>query len=256
MDKLEKALSSVMEKAGAVVENIASTVSRPPSTKPKKTGLVNEEGDDFGEIRWNQEQLQSLLGGIERRMMNAMLGDLQGKRVLQVSPNDEDYREVLLTHHQAAELIEVDVRKTTRSAKKTSAHPVIRASIEQIPFPDSSFDFILYPSALAWRADLPLLITEASRCLKDSGRFLFSTIHPFFEYLLTPKGGFHKSFEHIFSSLRKSHLFLEGFKEGVVDEALRLVTLPKKMTEDLKHYPGLPVVLAAKAIRVKRRKSD
>ncbi len=256
MDKLQKALSSVMEKAGAVVENIASTVSRPPSTKPKKTGFVNEEGDDFGEIRWNQAQLQSLLAAIERRMMNAMLGSLQEKRVLQVNSADEDYHEVLMTHHQAAELIELDVRKTTRAAKKTSMHTVVRASIEQIPFADSSFDFILYPSALAWRADLPLLIAEAARCLRDNGRLLFSTIHPFFEYLLSPKGGFHKSLEHVFAALRKNHLFLEDFKEGGLDEALRLVTLPKKMAEELKHYTGLPIVLAVKAIRLKKRKSS
>jgi hypothetical protein len=68
MSKLQDILSQTMAKAGAVVEKITSKMDKMGgrSTPPKKTGVTDEEGQDFGAIQWEEKHIQALLSGAER----------------------------------------------------------------------------------------------------------------------------------------------------------------------------------------------
>src|SRR5918996_1317016 len=170
---MQKMLTSLMTKVGAAVEKVASAVSKPKTAKPKKTGVTDAEGQDFGFIQWNERQLHSLLAGAERKEIVPLFPALNGKKCLHLSPGGENYLETL-----------------------------------------------------AWRSDLPALIPEASRCLKDSGRVLLTTIHPFFEYLMNPRIGFKKHIDTLFGTLKKHSFFTEELKEGSIDDVVKSVSLP------------------------------
>ena len=253
---MQKMLTSLMTKVGSAVEKIASVASKGKTTKPKKTGVTDAQGQDFGFIQWNERQLHSLLAGAERKEILPLFPALNGKRCLHLSPGGENYLETL-TKRGAQDVVELDVARATAGAAPpptSSPFPKARGSVEHLPFAEESFDFVVYPSALAWRSDLPNLIPEASRCLKDSGRVLLSTIHPFFEYLMNPRVGFKKHIDVLFGSLKKHSFFTEELKEGTIDDVMKSVSLPPKLGEELKRYPGLPLVLTVKALRLARRR--
>ncbi|HEX5035191.1 MAG TPA: methyltransferase domain-containing protein [bacterium] len=254
---MQKMLTSLMTKVGIVVEKVASTVSAKKPPKPKKTGVIDTEGQDFGFIQWNERQLHSLLAGAERKEIVPLFPALNGKKCLHLSPGGENYLETM-AKRGAQDIVELDVSRATATAPAATPaaapHPKARGSIEHLPFAEESFDFMIYPSALAWRSDLPALIPEASRCLKDSGRVLLTTIHPFFEYLMNPRLGFKKHIDTLFGTLKKHNFFTEELKEGTIDDIMKSVSLPPKLSEDLKRYPGLPLVLTVKALRLARRR--
>ncbi|MFO1463998.1 MAG: methyltransferase domain-containing protein [bacterium] len=254
---MQKFLSSLMNKAGKVVEKVASATSRKKAPKPKKTGVTDGEGQDFGFIQWNEKQLQGLLGGAERKELFPLLPALNGKKCLHLSPGSEVYLE-MLARRGAQDIVELDVSRASAGATAAPApspYPKARGAVEHLPFAGESFDFLVYPSALAWRSDLPALVPEAARCLRDNGRVVFSTIHPFFEYLMNPRAGFKKGIDPLFNTLKKNGFFLEELREGSLDEAMKTASLPPKLSEELKRYPGLPLILLVKGIRLAKRKA-
>jgi len=256
MGKLQNVLTSVMQKAGSAVEKVAALGKKSKSPKPKKTGLTDDSGQDFGQIQWNEKHIQSLLIAAERKQVLPLIPALGAKKALHLTPGSETYVE-FMAKRGATDVVELDVNKAVAGAtpRQGGKFPLVKGSIEHLPFRQDLFDFILYPSALAWRSDLPALVPETSRCLNDNGRIVLSMVHPFFEYLMNPRGGFQRSLETIFSTLKKNNFFLEEYKEGTLEEALRTVSLPPKMMQELQRYQGLPLILVIKGIRLRKRKA-
>lgn len=256
MGKLQDILSSTMQKAGKAVEKIAGLAGAGKTTKPKRTGVEDKEGHDFGYIQWSEKQIHSLLTVAERKEMLPLIPPLQAKRSLHLSPGRENYVDIM-AKRGAQNLVEMDVsRAPAESAGATPSNTLkVRGGVEHLPFAEDIFDFILYPSALAWRSDLPALIPETSRCVAENGRVLISTVHPFFEYLMNPKGGFKKNVETIFDTMKKNHFLIEELKEGTLEQAMRSVSLPPKMQQDLQRFAGLPLILVIKGIRLRKKKA-
>lgn len=256
MGKLQEILSNTMQKVGSVVEKVAASASRGKKTKPKKTGITDETGQDFAFVSWDERQLHTLLNAAERKELLPMIPNLGDKKSLHLTPGKESYVEIM-AKRGAQDLIEMDVSTSVASVAASTApapFPVVRGTADHLPFRTDSFEFIAYASALAWRSDLPAVLAEISRCLKENGRLVVSILHPFFEYLMNPRGGFRKNFETIFENLKENGFFLETVKEGKLDDALRYVSLTPKLLKELQRFQGLPVVLVIKAIRLRKKK--
>jgi len=254
MGKVQNILTSVMGTAGKGVEKVAGLFSKGKTTKPKRTGVEDTEGHDFGYIQWSEKQIQSLLTASERREILSLIPALQTKRSLHMTPGNERYFEYMMKRG-GANLTEIDVSRNPADQPTPSDHPKVVGSVDRLPFKEDAFDFILFPSALAWRSDLPVLIPETSRCLAENGRLLISTVHPFFEYLMNPKGGFKKKIEQLFENMKKNHFLIEEVKEGVLEDALRTVSFPPKMHQELQRFAGLPLILVIKGIRLRKKKA-
>jgi SAM-dependent methyltransferase len=253
MSKMQNILSSIMQRAGKAVEKTAS-LFQGTSAKPKRTGVEDTQGHDFGYIQWNEKQIHSLLTAAERKQLLPLIPPLETKRSLHLTPGKENYV-APMAKRGAQNLIEMDVsRNPTSGLGIIGSHLKVRGGVDRFPFPEDSFDFILYPSALAWRADLPALFPESARCIAENGRLLLSIVHPFFEYLMNPRGGFKKSVETIFENLKKNHFLIEELKEGTLEDAMRSVSLPPKMQKDLQRFAALPVILVIKGIRLRKKK--
>lgn len=256
MSKLQDILTQTMAKVGAVVEKVAAKVDK-KGHRPaaKKTGVIDEEGQDFGAIQWDEKHIQALLSGAERTKLFPLIPALSGKQSLHLTPAAVDYIS-LMEKRGAEDIVELDVQKTSDITERPEAkeHRLARGSIDKLPFKDKIFDFVLYPSALSWRADLPLLIPEMVRVLKDNGRFVISVVHPFFEYLMNPRGGFRKNIGDLFSEMKTQGFFVDELKEATLDETLRIVSLPPKLNKDLKRFQGMPILLLMRGILVRKKK--
>ena len=239
------------------MEKTASTLSKGRSVKagkPKKTGITDEEGQDFATIHWDERHIHALLSAAERTQLFTLIPSLQGKTTLHLTPSATDYL-FMMNKRGAENVVEVDVTKSSVATEvpQERDHPYLRGALDKLPLKNQLFDFILYPSALAWRADLPALIPEMVRVLKDNGRFLLSTVHPFFEYLMNPRGGFRKNIGNLFSQFKKNGFFVDELREATLEETLRVVSLPPKLIEELRRFQGMPIVLLMRGILLRKR---
>lgn len=256
MGKVQEILTKTMTQVGQVVEKVAGSVSKPrkPATKSKQTGITDDSGEDFATINWDERHISALLSGAERTQIFPLIPKLEDKRALHLTPSTTDYV-FMMNKRGAKDLIELDVTKASVSSKplEPKEHPFARGAVEKLPFQEKSFDFILYPSALAWRADLPALIPEMKRCLKDNGRFVLSAVHPFFEYLMNPRGGFKKNISTLFQDFKKNGFFVDELREATLDETLRIVSLPPQLNDELRKFSGMPIVLIMRGILLRKR---
>jgi SAM-dependent methyltransferase len=257
MSKLQDILSQTMAAVGAVVEKVASKVDTKGgrSATPKRTGVTDEEGQDFAAIQWEDKHIQALLAGAERTKLFPLIPALGDKLALHLTPAAVDYVS-LLEKRGGQDIVELDVQKSSALVDRPEAkeHRLARGSVDKLPFKDKTFDFVMYPSALAWRADLPLLIPEMVRVLKDNGRFVISVVHPFFEYLMNPRGGFRNNIGELFTEMKSQGFFVDELKEATLDETLRIVSLPPKLNKDLKRFQGMPILLLLRGILVRKKK--
>lgn len=257
MSKIQEILTQSMAKAGSLVEKVAAKIDkgRRPAAKPKMTGVTDEEGQDFAAIQWDEKHISALLSGAERTKIFPLIPSLAGKTALHLTPASANYL-ALMEKRGAQNVVELDVQKTSTamSAPEPKDHLYARGMVDKLPFKDKIFDFILYPSALAWRADLPFLFPEMVRVLKDNGRFVISMVHPFFEYLMNPRGGFRNNVGELFTDLKKNGFFVDELREATLDETLRVVSLPPKLNKDLKRFQGMPILLLMRGILVRKKK--
>ena len=123
----------------------------------------------------------------ERPATLSLLPEVSGKRVLDAGCGPGVYAEWLADH--GAEVVAFDVSpKMVRLAKQrlgTKAH-VLQADLDQpLDFlEDDSFDIVLSALALDYIEDWNKVFKEFYRVLRQGGHLVFSTGHPFTEFLL------------------------------------------------------------------------
>ncbi|MCB1214291.1 MAG: methyltransferase domain-containing protein [Deltaproteobacteria bacterium] len=264
---LQKPILKALHLAGKGVEKAAFIIKKAekkfPFTKIKKslgkktqnkpTGLEDKQGQDFARIDWEEEQLQRLLSQAEEEYILRLMPNLEGKCVLLLSTAPNDYAKNIQSKNPLS-FLEIDVRKNPPDNIHPSVpnHPIILASIQQLPLHPQSADLILFPSALAWRKDLNQVLHEATRILKKNGRLILSTVHPYFEYLLQPREGFLRSLSELHQEFQKYGFFVDQINEASVSAMLNQLKLPRSLKEKLKGFPGLPVVLLMRGILIKK----
>ncbi|MCP5468745.1 MAG: methyltransferase domain-containing protein [Deltaproteobacteria bacterium] len=259
MSKIEEMLVQLMGSAGNLVESAIDWANIKKPVKTKKTGIEDEEGQDFSELDWRERYIENLLSYSERQNLLNFIPDLKDKSCLHLTPGRSTYIQDLRQRRHANNCIELNVERTIKKVSKKnnetqSKHLNIKGSIESLPFKNNAFDFILYPSALAWRADFPDLVPELARCLKSQGQLVCSMVHPFFEYLMFPRGGFSKKLSQLYSTLLQYGFFVEKFNEATLNDAVRHVSLPKEFAKSLGRYGDLPVIIVLRCLLVRKRR--
>lgn len=84
----------------------------------------------------------------------------------------------------ASSVLGIDIsQKMLRQAEKINADAVIEyrlAPMEDLQFPDGSFDVVFSSLAFHYVKDFPSLVSRINRWLKEQGTFVFSVEHPVF----------------------------------------------------------------------------
>lgn len=240
-------MANILKSAEGLVQKTLAALS----TKEKVKEKSKAHDDSLSLIDLDEKESKKLLEVAERIQLASLLPDLAGKRVLYLTPLAPAYNKVL-ANKNAGKTILCDVART--ELKQHEGENWLRGTIDSLPFKDASFNFAFYPSALTWRSDLSSLIPELSRCLADGSRMVFSCVHPFFEYMSTPKLGYQRSIENIYRVMKKSGMFVEELKEGTLEEALKYVRFSPERLKELKSYRKLPLILAFRGLRIKKRR--
>ena len=116
---------------------------------------------------------------VEKPMMRSMLTDLNNKEVLLLGCGTGD-ESILLKEFNAEKITGIDLSKESIDiANKTyPKYKFIVGDMHQLPFRDSSFDFVYSSLAIHYSNHPEKVYEEVYRVLKNDGYFLFSVGHP------------------------------------------------------------------------------
>ena len=134
----------------------------------------------YGEMARSQ---LGLAGAGEWRELEKLLPSFAGKAVLDLGCG-YGWHCKYAADRGASSVLGVDLsEKMLTVAREKNAHPAItyrQGAMEELSFPDGSFDLVLSSLAFHYVEDLPALEQRISRWLKPGGDFIFSVEHPIF----------------------------------------------------------------------------
>lgn len=132
----------------------------------------------------NMERSKNGLEGAgEWHELKKMLPDFQGKRVLDLGCGFGWHCRYAI-ENDAKSVIGVDISQKmlneARSKTKSEKIQYICMPIEDIDFPDNSFDVIISSLALHYIQSFDDVLSKISKCISEGGEFIFSVEHPIF----------------------------------------------------------------------------
>ena len=126
---------------------------------------------------------EGLAGAGEWPELRKLLPDFQGLSVLDVGCG-YGWHCKYAAEHGAAYVLGTDIsRKMLKvaAARNSGANIEYRLSaMEDLQFPDASFDVVLSSLAFHYAADFPVLVRNIGRWLRPGGKLIFSVEHPVF----------------------------------------------------------------------------
>ena len=126
---------------------------------------------------------QGLAGAGEWETLKKLLPDFKDKRVLDLGCG-YGWHCVYAMEHGASSVVGVDIsHKMLEVAKEKTHFPQVEykcCAIEDVEFPEESFDVILSSLAFHYVADYEILVKKIYRILKSGGKLVFTVEHPVF----------------------------------------------------------------------------
>lgn len=126
---------------------------------------------------------EGLAGAGEWSELQKILPEFNGKRVLDLGCGF-GWHCLYAAEHGAVSVLGTDIsEKMLEKAGEINSHKVIKyekAAMEDLDFPEQSFDIVLSSLAFHYIKDFAALAVKISRWLKPNGCFVFSVEHPVF----------------------------------------------------------------------------
>ncbi|WP_027087463.1 class I SAM-dependent methyltransferase [Cohnella panacarvi] len=126
---------------------------------------------------------KGLAGAGEWESLRKLLPDFKGKRVLDLGCG-YGWHCIHAMEQGASSVVGVDLsRKMLEVAKSKTYFPQIRyecCAIEDVDYPEESFEVVLSSLAIHYVADYERLVRKIYRMLKAGGHFVFTVEHPVF----------------------------------------------------------------------------
>jgi ubiquinone/menaquinone biosynthesis C-methylase UbiE len=151
---------------------------RPPAVKPALQ-LTNQIGPRAYE-RWRASRLGSVTEALEQTRILDLIGPVEGRRILDLGCGDG------LTWtlaERGAWAVGIDVDRamldvaSAQSVRSQRQRPrFVEGRIEQLPFPDGSFDVVVIVTVLCLVADRAGAVREAARVLRPGGRLVIGDL--------------------------------------------------------------------------------
>jgi SAM-dependent methyltransferase len=123
----------------------------------------------------------SFSDNIERPVIEGLIGDLTGKRVLDLGCGSGPYS--LVFAKRGASVVGLDLSETMVSIAREKSRGLnadfrVADIRDPLPFNSDEFDLVFSATALHYVDDLATTIAEVARVMKPGGRFIASVLHP------------------------------------------------------------------------------
>ena len=165
-----------------------SRVSTPQDTGSVGAGAFAAQVDDVacvsvheGYERWAQsyDHSPNPILALEERYLSSILPDIAGKHVLDLACGTGRWLTELWA--RGAQVVGLDFSVAmlrVARAKSSISDRLVRADFLQLPFRDSTFDFVLCSFALNHILSLDVVAHELAQTMRLSGRLMISEMHP------------------------------------------------------------------------------
>ena len=146
-------------------------------------GKENKYDDNIFFQKYSQmsRSQQGLAGAGEWETLRELLPDFKDKRVLDLGCG-YGWHCIYAMEHGASSVVGVDIsHKMLEVAKEKTHFPQVEykcCAIEDVEFPEESFDVILSSLAFHYVADYEILVKKIYRILKSGGKLVFTVEHP------------------------------------------------------------------------------
>ena len=130
--------------------------------------------------KWRASELGSITEGLERRLMLELIGDVSGKRVLEVGCGDGALAVELA--RRDADMTAIDVsERMIAAAKERAADARVKLSLhvgpaEALPFEAGQFDLVVAQTILCFVRDGSPAFGEIARVLRPGGKLVIGEL--------------------------------------------------------------------------------
>ena len=129
---------------------------------------------------WRATTLGTITEALEQRLILDLMGELSGRRVLDVGCGDGALICVAVSRGADATGIDPDpamlAAARERAAKARLRAAFLEGRVERLPFPDASFDAVVAVTVLCFVADTAGAVHEMARVLRPSGRLVIGEL--------------------------------------------------------------------------------
>ena len=140
-----------------------------------------DDGVFFEKYSQMDRSVRGLAGAGEWPALKKLLPDLQGRRLLDLGCGFGWHCGYALARGAASAVgVDISEKMLAEGRRKFPEVQFIQGAIEDIDFPDGSFDLVLSSLALHYLESVDGLFKKVSRVLTPAGRFIFSVEHPVF----------------------------------------------------------------------------
>ncbi|MGC6767576.1 class I SAM-dependent methyltransferase [Enterococcus sp. LJL51] len=221
---------------------------------------------------------KGLDGAGEWQTLQTLLPAFSGKRVLDLGCG-YGWHCIYAAEQGAASVIGVDLsEKMLAIAKEKTHYPQVKylhAGIEDVDFPEDSFDIVLSSLALHYIPSFELVAQHVAKFLVSGGTFVFSVEHPIFtaegkqDWLYDDQGEISsfpvdnyfyegkRTAEFLGEQVTKYHKTLTTYIDGLLQNGFQLERVVEPMPpENMLNIPGMkdelrrPMMLIIKAVKV------
>lgn len=128
---------------------------------------------------------ENLTRDLDQKVTREALGDLHFTSILEIGCGTGKNTSFLSQIGEKVYAVDFSLRMIERAKEKVRAENVhfsMMDIIQQWKFENQSFDLIVCNLVLEHIQDLSFVFSEASRTLKEKGRFFINELHPFKQY--------------------------------------------------------------------------
>lgn len=186
-------------------------------TVPSPTAVHANQYDDFADAYVATVQRSVVNATIERPLVLDLLGDVRGRRILDVGCGASPLGRLLVERGAAV----VGIDGSTAMLRIAAASAVEGLALvahdlnEPLPFADASFDAVTASFVLHYLEDWRAVLAELARVLRPGGVIVATTHHPVRDSALSPTG-----------SYLSTELVEERWHLGTSDHAVRFWRRP------------------------------
>ncbi len=137
---------------------------------------ANDSGLTNSYARWRSSRLGQITDALERQLLFALIDPVAGKTVLDVGCGDGELALEMVRRGAIVTALDADPAMIATARRRTELTPtpmqLIEGQVENLPFGEGTFDFVVAVTVLCFVRDARRAIAEMARVLKPNGRLV------------------------------------------------------------------------------------